>query len=104
MFDLFHYMVQSHSLLGRPTQREIEQALDHGRGSIARAMSSFVSGIRADRDSLNPEFVRYLKASIEMFDSRLPQHAVAIQARARFLAARERRSVPEEYGWDNPMA
>jgi hypothetical protein len=90
MFDLFHYLVQSHSLLGRPTQAEIEHALDHGKGDVGRAMSGFVSGVGVNRDSLDPEFIRYLKFSRKMLDPELPQHASAIKARDRLLAARKR--------------
>jgi hypothetical protein len=100
MFDLFHYLVQSHSLLGRPTQAEIERALDQGRGDVAGAMSSFVSGVGGDRDSLRPEFVRYLKFSRGMLDPRLPQHSSAIEARDRLLAAHEPGSIPQESRWN----
>ena len=93
MFDLFHYFVQSHCLLGRPTQGEIEEAIDHRRGTIAPAMTSFLSGVGEDRVSPNEEYVGYLKKSREMLDPRRPGHALALNARARLLAARDHASV-----------
>jgi hypothetical protein len=93
MFDLFHYLVQSHCLLGRPTQGEIEEAIDHRRGTIAPAMTSFLSGVGEDWVSPNEEYVGYLKKSKEMLDPRRPGHALALNARARLLAAREHGTV-----------
>jgi len=88
MFDLFHYVVQSHALLGRPTQGEIERALDLRRGNLAHAMSRFVSGAGSDWDSLHVGFIDYLRMSRDMFDPELPQHRVSIESRDRLLAAR----------------
>lgn len=88
MFDLFHYVVQSHSMLGRPTQGEIEKALDQRRGNLGHAMSRFISGAGSDWDSLHAGLIEYLHVSRGMFDPELPQHQAAIEGRDRLLAAR----------------
>ena len=87
MFDLFHYLVQSHCLLGRPSRDEIVGALVHRRGAVARTISCFLTGMRADVDALDDGLVRYLDASRDTLDSGLARHEVAIRARDRLLAA-----------------
>jgi hypothetical protein len=86
MFDLFHYVVQAHILLGRPTRGEIERALDHRRGNLAHAMSRFLSGAGSDWDSLHAGFRDYLYVSRDMFNPETPQDQVAIEARDRLLS------------------
>ena len=88
MFDLFHYLVQSHCLLGRPTEGEILVALDHGQGTVARAIASFASGVDGGTDESGKEFVRYLEISKDRLDPAFPEHRRAIAARDRLLAAR----------------
>jgi len=86
MFDLFHYVVQSHTLLGRPTLGEIERALDR-QGKLGHAMSRFVSGAGSDWDSLHDALIDYLHASRDMLDPEHPDYQVSIEARDRLLAA-----------------
>jgi hypothetical protein len=87
MFDLFHYLVQAHCLLGRPTQRELQRAIYERRGRVGEAVSSFVSAVGADHVSLDTEFVDYLHYSSKRFDPKLADHKAAVEARDRLLAA-----------------
>jgi hypothetical protein len=85
MTDLFHYVVQAHGHLGRPTQREIEDALDN-RDSLGRVMTEVAQAARVDRASLHDAFREYLLTSRARLDPELPEHRLDIATRDRLLA------------------
>jgi len=58
-YDILHYLVQAHALLGRPTQDELVDGL-HGLGSIARVIEAYAEAAGLDpRDVLTyvPEYL-----------------------------------------------
>jgi Phosphotransferase enzyme family len=76
-FDICHWMVQSHCLLGRPSQQELLDGLRTGRGWVGRAIEAYGqgsalaaspwSGFRAYLDivRLSPETNRHESRALE---------------------------------------
>jgi thymidylate kinase len=81
-FDLFHYVVQAHALLGRPSRRNIAAGLA-GDGWIGRAIRAYADGAGADPSEARVRFRRYLLQSNERLDVADPAHRSALRARGR---------------------
>jgi hypothetical protein len=59
-FDVFHYLVQGHALLGRPAHQDLLAGLD-GRGWIGEAIAAYARGAGLPRELARPSFERYLE-------------------------------------------
>ena len=59
-FDVFHYVVQSHSLLGRPRRGELLRGV-HGEGWVGDAILAYAGGAGLPQSLAAPSFERYLE-------------------------------------------
>jgi thymidylate kinase len=60
-FDLFHYLTESHAMLGRPSISAIEKGL-RGQGWVARVVDAYAAGAGADARDARPMFSSYLQS------------------------------------------
>jgi thymidylate kinase len=81
-FDLFHYLVQAHALLGRPSRRDIAAGLA-GDGWVGGAIRAYADGAGADPSEARARFRQYLSQSNERLDATDPAHRSALRARSR---------------------
>jgi hypothetical protein len=82
--DLFHYLVQSHALLGRPSRRALLAGLK-GRGWVGAAIEAYRSAARRQVEDVRTSFVSYLQSSIPRVDLSVPEGAKAVRAREKLL-------------------
>jgi len=85
-FDLCHHLVQSHSLLGRPTLPELLRGLrdgDNWVGSVLRAYASQAQLRAADGESF---FISYLQSTEDSIRVGRKSEAAALAARRTLLA------------------
>lgn len=61
--DVFHWVIQGHSLLMRPTTAEIMSGLIAGRGAVGEAITAFASAADLDPSTAPAEFDAYLRNS-----------------------------------------
>jgi aminoglycoside phosphotransferase (APT) family kinase protein len=89
-FDVFHYVVQAHALLERPTRHEVIAGIATGEGWVGRAIGAYASqaGIAADRAI--GHLPAYLEASIAMLDADAPDGHKGIAVRRALLREVER--------------
>ena len=84
--DLFHYLVQAHVLLRRPSRRALLAGL-RGRGWVGKAVRAYAKGAgRPERDALS-SFITYLETSIPRIDMSRPEAQRHVEARERLLRA-----------------
>jgi phosphotransferase family enzyme len=82
--DLFHYLVQAHVLLRRPSRRALISGL-RGRGWVGEAVREYAKAAgRLDRDAMR-SFVSYLETSIPRIDLSRPEAQRHLEARQRLL-------------------
>jgi glycosyltransferase involved in cell wall biosynthesis/thymidylate kinase len=99
--DLFHFLVQSNALLGRPRARTITEGL-RGRGWIAACIQAYATAGRLDPDDAERWLVSYLRTSLEELDLTRDDGRRGHRARLRLLerlgdAARDSRlRAPDE--------
>src|SRR5439155_24919674 len=67
-FDVFHCLVQTHAVLGRPTISELTKGLG-GKGWVAGAVEAYAEGADLPASEALPYFRAYLRAGQE--DARL---------------------------------
>jgi thymidylate kinase len=84
LFDLFHFIVQSHALLARPSFQEIQEALSK-QGALAPAVKSFVAGFGRDVGDLHAAFAQYLSVSAQRLDPTSADGRVGVDIRERLL-------------------
>lgn len=87
-FDVFHYLVQAHALLGRPSGRSIAIGL-MGRGHVAETLASYGRGAGIDRSGVQELFDEYLRSTLSTLSPDRPDRRAGIRAR-RALLQRER--------------
>jgi hypothetical protein len=61
-FDVFHFLVQSHSLLGRPSYSALIEGLE-GRGSVGRVLLTYADAAGLDSNDMQSSFDAYLTDS-----------------------------------------
>ena len=86
-WDLCHWLVQAHALLGRPTRAEVAAAL-RGRGPLGRSVHAFCSNAGIDVEQLWGSMLQYLVESAETWDPTAADGARGLAAReelTRFL-------------------
>lgn len=85
-WDLLHWLVQAHALLGRPRLEEILAALE-GRGPLGPAVRSFLEAAGLDASRLRASVARYLERSASRLDVSRPDGVRALAARRRLAEA-----------------
>jgi thymidylate kinase len=85
-YDLCHYLVQSHALLGRPTRSELLRGFQHGDGWVGSALRSYAR--EADVHSADGEsfLVSYLQATEGSVRVGTKSEAAGLAARRTLLA------------------
>lgn len=84
-FDLFHFLVQSYALLGRPRARAILNGLA-GRGWISDTIAAYARGAGVDRNTARDYLAVYLQTSEAQLDSATSDGRAGLAARRGLLA------------------
>ena len=79
-YDLFHFLVQSCALLGRPSQNALLLGLA-GEGEVAQLVLAYASGAHLAADDAREHFLTYLRVSRTTLDSAAPKWRAGIQVR-----------------------
>jgi hypothetical protein len=82
--DLFHFVVQSHALLGRPSRDEVMRGLV-GEGRVGRAFHAYAEAAELDVGTINENFADYLEHSQARLDVQRPDGQAGVRARKRLL-------------------
>jgi thymidylate kinase len=82
--DLFHFLVQSHALLGRPRARTITEGL-RGRGWVAACILAYATAAGFDPEDAEHWLTTYLRASLETLDLTRDDGRRGHRARVRLL-------------------
>ena len=85
-FDIFHYLVQATTLLGRPSQRSLISGLG-GIGWIGKAIAAYAEGAGMPASESAPMFQIYLEESARRLDFTAPKAAAGLRFRHGLLAA-----------------
>jgi hypothetical protein len=80
-YDLFHFLVQSCALLGRPTQREVLQGVTTAEGDLARLVQAYADGAGISADDVSQHFLTYLRTSPSALDPTGPNYRAGIRVR-----------------------
>jgi hypothetical protein len=80
-WDVFHYLVQGHALLGRPRAEELVAGLA-GRGWVGRALSAYAQGAGLSPDVAREHLGPYLRDSTRYLDSTDADGRKGLAARA----------------------
>jgi len=88
-YDLAHYLVQAHVLLGTPSLQELMRG-DSAPGWIRDAIEAYAAGSGQPLSAWHAHLDEYLRLSSERLDPSIPAQAEAIAARRRLLRATER--------------
>ena len=83
-FDLFHYLVQAHALLGRPSRRAIIDGLS-GTGWIGGVVSAYAEGAQINLADLGIRLRTYLDLSSSRISQRGRDAQTAVEARSRLI-------------------
>ncbi len=85
-FDLFHYLVQAHALLGRPSRPAILRGL-RGRGWTGRVIEAYSSAAGVPSGDARKHLIDYLGASQENLRLDKADGRAGLRARRALLAA-----------------
>lgn len=83
-FDLWHYVVQGHALLGHPSERALLRGLD-GKGWVAAAVEAYATGASLRLQDARDGLEHYLRVSARTLDSAITDQARGLEARKRLL-------------------
>jgi hypothetical protein len=86
-FDVIHYLVQAHALLGHPSRRELLQGLTTGDGWVGSAVRAYGTAARVAPFRAVELFPQYLQSTITTLDARTRDGRRGIVARRSLLAA-----------------
>jgi hypothetical protein len=84
-FDVFHYLVQSHVLLGHPSLEAIRNAV-HGRGESGGAIRAYAEAAGLDLGEARGSLPAYLRQSQARLDLQTADGRRGLLARRRLLA------------------
>jgi hypothetical protein len=84
-FDLFHFLIQSHVLLGRPRARAIISGLA-GRGWVSDAIAAYADGARVNQAAAAAYLHMYLRISRAQLDPTTREGRAGLAARRSLLA------------------
>jgi hypothetical protein len=85
-FDLFHYVVQSHVLLGRPSSNELIAGVLRSSGAVGEGIDGYARAAGLDPSGAGEWFQRYLDETNEALARAEPGARRALEAR-RVLAS-----------------
>lgn len=85
-FDIAHYLVQGHSLLGRPTLRELLPD-ESERSWVRVAVRAYADGARRPASDWRSSLIGYLRTSAASLDPSIRDHARGLAGRERLLRA-----------------
>jgi hypothetical protein len=88
-FDVCHFVVQSHALIGQPSGRDVIAGFTERRGWVGRAVTGFAVGADVDPDSARTALVRYLRSAMETTTARTGAERRGLTRRRRLLARLE---------------
>lgn len=83
-WDVLHFLVQGHALLGRPSERDLLDGLD-GRGWVSRALEAYAAGAEVPIEQAIPSIIDYLQITRKEMDPSRPDGRRGIAARERLL-------------------
>ena len=86
-FDVFHYLTQSHALLGRPRKRQLLGGIIGERGWVAAAIRAYAEAAGLAAQSAAGHFPTYLEKSAEDLDGSTRDGKAGLRARRALLAA-----------------
>jgi hypothetical protein len=86
-FDVFHYIVQAHALLGHPSRKELLQGLSTGDGWVGSALRAYATAARVPPFKAVDLFPQYLQATVLALDARTRDGRRGVAARRSLLAA-----------------
>jgi hypothetical protein len=84
-YDLFHYLVQAHVLLGRPTQHTLLAGVRQRRGWVGASIMAYAQAAGLGDTDLLAQFQSYLVVSAER-QADTPEGVLGRAARERLLA------------------
>jgi len=84
-FDLWHFFVQGHALLGRPRDRDLIEGM-HGRGWIGQRLATYADAAEIDAGPRPDLLLDYLRTSMAELDPDREDNRRGIEARNRLLA------------------
>ncbi len=84
-FDVLHYLVQAHALLGRPSARALLRGLD-GRGGVGAALAAYANAAGIDAVDARPALAAYLRWSSAQQDREAADGRRGLRARQALLA------------------
>jgi len=85
-FDLFHYLVQAHLNLRRPSRQAFLEGLN-GKGQIGSAIAAYSAELGVGKDAARPALVSYLGASASSLDTATPAGRIQLAGRRELLEA-----------------
>jgi Phosphotransferase enzyme family len=88
-FDVCHFVVQSHALIGQPSGREVIAGFTGRRGWVGRAVTEYAVGADVDPGSARAALVRYLRSVMETTTARTGAERRGLVRRRRLLARLE---------------
>jgi hypothetical protein len=86
-FDVFHYLVQAHALLGHPSGKQLLRGLSAGDGWVGSALRAYGTAARVPPLKAVDLFPQYLQATVVALDARTRDGRRGIAARRSLLAA-----------------
>jgi hypothetical protein len=84
--DVFHFLVQSHALLGRPGHAELLEAF-HGRGRSGEAIRRYAAGAQLEVGMARALIADHLRRTLATLDRTAPHARHGTQARVALLAS-----------------
>lgn len=86
-FDLCHYLVQAHALLGRPSSRVLLEGFRDAKGWVGRTVSAYADGAGLPAARAEAFLKTYLIVSPSKLRPRTPEERDGLTARRRLLVA-----------------
>jgi hypothetical protein len=84
-FDVCHYLVQGYGLLGRPSDRQVIEGFEAGRGWVGRAMHAYADAGGLQADTAIEALRSYLVMTTPTFVPKTPAERRGIKRRDRLL-------------------
>jgi aminoglycoside phosphotransferase (APT) family kinase protein len=84
-WDLWHWVMQAHSLLGRPSSGAVLAAL-RGKGPLAPAVAAYAEAAQLEPDGLRASLATYLRESLAALPAATADGRRARAARLHLLA------------------
>jgi Phosphotransferase enzyme family len=82
-FDLWHYLLQAHSLLGRPSTKALVRGVQGGNNWVGTALSEYSRGCGRSPEEATVFFDDYISASTAQLAGGSPKERLALIARDR---------------------